>query len=476
MRLCHIISVSSAACLAACAQVPDDLGSLPAVRSASSLPSVQSLAGEPGEWPADKWWQAYGDTQLNALIDEALAGSPDVTIAAARVRGADALAQQSRAALGPALDAQASGGGIQQSQNLGVPRQFVPDGIQDTGRLAAAASFDLDLWGRNRAALSAATSETQAVRVDAAQSRLVLTTSVASAYADLAQLYRSRAVAVDALRVREATSRLTAERVAVGVDTRGSLRQAESRVPVARSDISAIDESILLTRHRLAALLGAGPDRGLAIAVPRLRAVLPSIPANAGIELVGRRPDIVAARLRAEAAATRIKVARADFYPNVNLTALVGLQSLGIGQLLNSGSTIANGGAAFTLPIFDGGRIAGRYRGARASYDEAVARYDATLVTALRDVADTIASRNATAARIVDLKRATAAADEAANIAVLRYRGGLSNQLQVLVSADAVLANRRALADLEARQMTLDVALIRALGGGYGATTIARTN
>jgi NodT family efflux transporter outer membrane factor (OMF) lipoprotein len=221
----------------------------------------------------------------------------------------------------------------------------------------------------------------------------------------------------------------------------------------------------------VAALLGAGPDRGLAIARPTLRDVTTGIPASAGIDLIGRRPDIVAARLRADAAAKRIKVARADFYPNINLTALVGLQSLGLGNLFNSGSTIVNGGAALSLPIFDGGKLAGRYRGARADYDGAVARYDSTLISALREVADTMASQQATSARLADYQRATKAADEASNIAILRYKGGLSNQLQVLVSADAVLSGRRAIADLEARRVALDIALIRALGGGYRAVT-----
>ena len=459
-----------AALLSACATVPK-LGDAPVLRTPESLASSQSLAGNAANWPADKWWTAYGDPVLNVLIDEALAGSPDVALAAARVRAAEALAQQAGAALLPSAGFEASAAGNQQSQNLGVPPQFVPDGIQDTGRLAATASFNLDLWGKNRAALAAATSEAEAARVDAAQSRLMLTTGVAAAYADLAQYYRTRDVLLDALKVRETTATLTAQRMAAGVDTRGSLRQAEARVPSARGDILAIDESIAVTRNRLAALLGDGPDRGLTIARPTLNNVETAVPANAGIDLIGRRPDIVAARLRAEAAAKRIKVARADFYPNINLTALVGLQSLGLGNLFNSGSTIVNGGAALSLPIFDGGKLAGKYRGARADYDASVARYDSTLVTALREVADTLASRKATDARLAEGYRGLKAADEASDIAILRYKGGLSNQLQVLLTADALLAGRRTVAELEARRRALDITLIRALGGGYRTQT-----
>jgi NodT family efflux transporter outer membrane factor (OMF) lipoprotein len=466
----RFLVLTSAVLLSACATVPK-LGDAPTLRTPQSLASAKSLAGAATNWPSDSWWLAYNDPTLNALIDEALKGSPDVALAAARVRTAEALAQQAGAALLPSAGVEGSVGGNQQSKNLGVPPQFVPDGIQDTGRIAGTASFNLDLWGKNRAALAAATSEAEAARVDAAQARLMLTTGVAAAYADLAQLYRTRDVLLDALKVRETTAQLTAQRMAAGVDTRGSLRQAEARVPIARGDIIALDEQITLTRNRIAALLGAGPDRGLSIPKPTLSNATTDIPANAGIDLIGRRPDIVAARFRAEAAAKRIKVAHADFYPNINLTALVGLQSLGLGNLFNSGSTIVNGGAALSLPIFDGGKLAGKYRGARADYDGAVARYDATLITALRDVADTLASRKATDARLAEGYRALKAADEASNIAILRYKGGLSNQLQVLVTADALLAGRRTVADLEARRRALDITLIRALGGGYKQVT-----
>ena len=131
------------------------------------------------------------------------------------------------------------------------------------------------------------------------------------------------------------------------------------------------------------------------------------LPASAGIDLIGRRPDIVAARLRNEAAAKRIDVARADFYPNINLSALVGLQSLGLSNLFHAGSEYGNGGAAISLPIFEGGRLSGRYRGARADYDTAVATYNRTLIGALRDVADIVASRAATARQLAGRRRAS---------------------------------------------------------------------
>ncbi|MBO9696444.1 MAG: efflux transporter outer membrane subunit [Sphingopyxis sp.] len=462
------VTTAVIALLAGCASVPD-LGPKPVVAAPESFGSRATLGGPQGAWPAEGWWQGFGDAQLGALIGEGLKDSPEVAIAAARVRAAEAMAQQAGATLLPRVGAEASAGGVQQSKNMGIPPDFVPDGIQDTGHIAATLSFDLDLWGRNRAALAAATSEAEAARVDEAQARLMLTTGIAAAYADLDGYYRALDTANEAVRVRTASAKLSGDRARAGIENQASQRQAESRAASSRADVVALEEAIATTRNRIAALLGAGPDRGQSIARPQLVRPSLGLPANAGIDLIGRRPDIIAARLRSEAAAKRIDVARADFYPNISLSALVGLQSLGLSNLFRSGSEYGNGGAAISLPIFEGGRLQGRYRGSRADYDVAVATYDRTLVGALRDVADIVASRAATERQLAGRREALAAAAEASKLAELRYRAGLSNQIVQLTAEDSMVALSRTVADLEARRLALDIALIRALGGGYRA-------
>lgn len=462
------VTIAVSGLLAGCAAVPD-LGPAPVPAVPASLASTASFADAQGQWPVDGWWRGFGDAQLDALIDEGLKGSPDVAIAAARVRAADALARQAGAALVPRVGVEGSAGGVQQSKNMGIPPDFVPDGVQDTGHVAATFAFDLDLWGRNRAALAAATSEAEAARVDEAQARLMLTTGIAAAYADLAGYHAALDVANEAVRIRGASAGLSAARARAGIENQAAERQAESRAASARADIAALDEAIAATRNRLAALVGAGPDRGRTIARPALSGAIAGLPPEAGIGLVGRRPDIVAARLRAEAAAKRIDVARADFYPNISLSALVGLQSLGLSNLFKAGSDYGNGGAAISLPVFDGGRLQGRYRGARAEYDVAVATYDRTLIDALRDVADLTQSRAANARQLTGRREALVAAGDAARLAGLRYRAGLSNQLEQLTAEDSLVTLSRAVADLEARRLSLDIALIRALGGGYRA-------
>ncbi|MCI3135285.1 TolC family protein, partial [Phenylobacterium aquaticum] len=182
-----------------------------------------------------------------------------------------------------------------------------------------------------------------------------------------------------------------------------------------------------------------------------------------------RRPDLRAARLRAEAAGKRIAVARAGFYPNINLAAYLGVQSLGLDMLTKSGSDIGQVGAAFSLPIFEGGRLRAGYRGARADYDAAVAAYDQTLIQALNEVADAAAGERALETRLTAAREALEAGEAAYRIARQRYEGGLSTYLTLLTAEDAVIAQRRAVAQLEARALTLDASLVRALGGGFRA-------
>jgi NodT family efflux transporter outer membrane factor (OMF) lipoprotein len=462
-------SLLGAMLLAGCAAVPK-LGEAPKLAPVERFASQESFKAPAAEWPADAWWTAYGDPQLDALMQEALAGSPDLQEAAARVRAADAQARSARAATLPALSASAQAAEVKQSYNNGFPAQFVPKGYNDTGRATLDLSFDLDIWGRNRAALAAATSEAEAARMDAAQARLLLTTNLAAAYADFTRLTAERDAADSAVRIRTASSNLVGRRVEQQLANRGEGDRARAATAAARQELAALDEQLAIARNRLAALAGAGPDRGLALKPP---AASPKrafgLPPNLAADLLGRRPDLQAARLRAEAAAKRIRVARAGFYPDLNLTAFIGAQSLGLDNLTKSGSDIGQGALALSLPIFQGGRLEGAYRGARAEYDAAVAAYDRTLIAALQETADAAASSRALEQRLAAARASLAAGEGAYRVARLRYEGGLSTYLDLLTAEDQLIAQRRAVAQLEARALSLDANLVRALGGGFRA-------
>lgn len=469
-RIRLLLLAGVAASAAGCASLPE-LGSAPKLKEAAAFAAEQGFAApQVVEWPADDWWTLYGDPQLDTLIDEALAGSPDLVQAEARVRSAEAFAEQAGAALLPQIGAEGAVSATKQSYNTGVPREFVPQGWNGFGNIAGTLEWQLDFFGRNRALLAAATSRAEAARAEAAAARLALSTAVASAYGDLAKLYADRDAAADAVRVRAESEDLIKRKAAHGLETEAALERARSGRAAAEGELEAVDEAIGLTRNGIAALLGQGPDRGLAIERPKPEAIRAfGLPENLEADLIGRRPDIVAARLTAESAAQRVKAAKADFYPNVNLSAAIGEQSLDIGKLAKSGSMFGAVGPALSLPIFSAGRLEGAYRGAFANYEAAVANYDATVARAFKEVADSAVSAKALGARLGKSREALGAAQRAYELMRMRYDRGLATYLDVLSAEDALIANRRMVADLETRAFILDVALIRALGGGYGA-------
>lgn len=472
------LCAAAALLLAGCAAVPQ-LGSRPEPLAASQVAAGQSLAGgAQGEWPAEGWWQVYGDPQLDALIAEGLAKGPDVAAAQARFAKAAALAQQAGAATLPQLDVKGQAGEQRSSTNIGIsdPRiqSLFPTGWRDVGQVSANLGFDLDLWGRNRAALAAATSERRAAEIEAQQARLMLAVAITSAYFDLERLHAERDVRAGELERAITTRKLMGERQVNGLETRGVVAVTEGDLAQARIDLSSADEALAVHRHQLAALVGAGPDRGLAITRPQLAA--PStrgVPDDVTTNLVGRRPDIAAARERVEAAASRIKVARADFFPALRLSAMYGLQSVGLDLLFDKNSQVGFVGPAFTLPIFHGGELRGRYRGARADYDAAVAAYNAAVLVGYREAADALTTSRLVGQRLADARGARDSAQAAYRESQLRYRGGLVTFLDVLNVQDRLLRAQLAVALFEQAARNADVGLVRALGGGFAPATTA---
>ena len=416
----------------ACASIPD-LGPKPEMSAPAQFASAKSLASKQASWPSDGWWVRYGDAQLTRLIDEALVGSPDLEAAAARMRAAEGFAQRAGAALLPTVDAFAQPEVAKQSQNQAMPASAIPDGWNSSGSAGLSFSLDLDLWGKNRAALRAANADADAARYEMEEARLALTTGIAATYADLASLYAQRDTLESALKIRTDTAKLVSQRNAIGLDTRAELKQADARIPQAQAELEATDEAIALTKNALAALVGAGPDHALTIERPAIGGLqAQGIPADASIELIARRPDIAAARSRVEGAGDRIKEAKAAFYPNVNLSALIGLSSFGLGNLFNSGSGIGSVSPAVSLPLFHGGALQGQYRGRRGQYDEAVALYDRQVIEALRETADAVTSQKMLVSRLANSRRALADFEEANRLARQRYEHGLSTYLDVL--------------------------------------------
>lgn len=467
-RLCMslFLALVAAGPLAGCASIPN-IATGPALRQPDHLRSERSFQAQAIDWPEDQWWRRYGDPQIDHLVEEAIAHSPSLEIASARLNRAEAVVGGAKASNLPQFDIGASYAETKASYWNGAPYAGVPKGVNDTAAVRLSMNWQLDFFGRNRAAISAAISAREAARADAAVARLLLTTAVVDAYADYLGFVREAALAADAVRVREHTSELVQRRRDRGLETLASAAQAQSALATAHQIANAAIEAIDLTKLRIATLVGAGPDRSLDLmppASPTLAAL--GLPVNIPADLLGRRPDLRSARFRLEARASQVKQARAGFYPSVNLSAFIGPQVLGLGQFFNSESIAGNVGPAINLPIFRGGSLSANLKGARADYDEAVASYNDTLLHALQDVAQVVTSQRALEQQLAYSRSAHTSAEIAYRAANERYRGGLLNYINVLSAENTLIAARRAVSQLETRRFMLDVALMRALGGG----------
>ena len=439
------------------------------LETSKTLGAAAATRATDDEWPADLWWKQFNDPQLNALIDEALndSGALNLRLAQARLRSAQAAARGAESRDLPSLDLNASSMRERFSEHYIYPPPL-GGSTRTLNQATVDLRFELDFWGRNRAAIATARSQVRVAQADAQAARLAITTSIARTWFQLQRLASLRDVTLSAIRQRENVLSLARQRFDAGLDTNAELRQAEAALPTSRVDLAQIDESIGLVRNQIAALLGKGPDRGRDIGTPAGKGssaiVLPgSLPA----ELIGRRPDLVAARSRVEAARGQIDAAKAQFYPNINLVASAGLLALGASHFLDTSSRNFSAGPAVSLPIFEGGRLRANLAGRNAEYDAAVEQYNATLVDAVRDVADQVVSLQAVDAQLADQELARVKTEEAYDVAVLRYKAGLSTYLTVLNAQTSVLQQQRADAELHARILELDVALTRALGGGY---------
>ncbi|MBS0466714.1 MAG: efflux transporter outer membrane subunit [Proteobacteria bacterium] len=414
----------------------------------------------------DDWWRGFGDPQLDALIAQALADNPGLKQAQARLARAQAFADTARSAQGPRLDASLDASRQRYSSNGLYPPGVAGATIgSETARLTG--NWELDFFGKNQAALQASLGQAEAAQADAQAARLLLASRVAQTYLQLARLQAQLAVAERQLAQRSELLRLVQGRVHAGLDTRLELRQSEGALPETRQQIEALREQQALTRNALGALI-AEPNVALTLDTQALEAINNIvIPTALPADLLGRRPDVAAARWRVAAATQDMAVARAQFYPNVSLTAFVGLSSIQLDRFMEGSSREWGVGPALRLPIFDSGRLRANLRGRAADLDAAVESYNTALLDAVHDAADQLASSGAIARQIAEQRQAGAAAEDAYSIAQRRYEAGLGNYLQVLSAETQVLAQRRQAVDLAARRLDNQVALMRALGGGY---------
>lgn len=473
------LAIALASLLAGCASTEGlssrgKLGDADALAAAGALGPV--AVGE-AAWPSQHWWTAFGDPQLDALIEQALASAPALDAADARTRKAIAQAGLADAARKPGLAVGAQVLGLQIPETLAGTE--LGGNFSVANLLTLSLRYNPDVWGVDKAKWQAALGNARATEVDAQAARLTLAANIARTYVALAQACDGLDAAnAEAARL-DALVGLNRQRIKAGLDNTIALNQNLSTSAAARQQAQAAQQQVDALRNALAALVGAGPDRGLAITRPHLLTPDMAVPSVLPSSLLARRADIVAARWRVESAQRGIDASRAAFYPTINLSAVVGLAAGNLGDLFGSDALLINGGPALSLPIFDGGRLRNQLAGSNADHDLAVANYNQVLIGAIREVADAVQSARATDAQIATTRQARATAEHALALVMERYRAGLATQLEVLAAQRPLLQFDQQLAALAARRRTASIDLDQALGGGIAlpqASTRALNN
>ena len=467
-----VVALLAAVALSACTTIPQSAPFASEPSQARKVNPIHSVNQE-------MWWKGLGDAQLQTLLAQAFNNSPSLAIAEARLNQAQAAVSQYKASSRPQIALNATAYESKQSYNYLFPKEAVPQGYKDYGQATLNFNWELDFWGRNRAAIAAASTNAQAAAADAAQARLVLSTAIASAYIDLDRLYQSRDLAERAVAIRQDSAHLVQQKLDNGVSNQAQNEQAKAGIYAAQADLDALDEQIDLNKHLIAMLTGASPEFAATLKRPAFNGnaqAFGAVPERIDLNLIGRRPDVIAARWRAEAASAHIKQAHAAFYPNINLAAFVGAQALGLNKLFSSGSDIGQVGPAISLPLFDGGALKANLKSAESEHALAIASYNQDVLVAMQQVADTLTSQKALKSRLDNSEQALTAYEKAYSLSKLRYDGGLSDYTSLLIAEQSLLNQRLVVADLRSRALTLDIALIKSLGGTYAGNTDTSTN
>ncbi|HET7085696.1 MAG TPA: efflux transporter outer membrane subunit [Rhizomicrobium sp.] len=424
--------------------------------------------------PAD-WWKAFQDPQLDRLVAEMLANNPTLQSALARIRAAEAEVSSARTLDYPSIDIDGTDTYQLVSKEFVYPPRFGGT-WQWVGDVQARLRWSLDFWGKQAALIARAQNASEAAALDAHAARLALAGQFAQSYVALLLAWQNIDIAHQTLAERQTILDLTQSRVAAGLENEASLEQAKALLATARMEVRRAETQRDIGVHAIAALIGRGADAYPTITRPAaaVENALP-LPQHLPADLLARRPDIAAAQMRVKAAIAGREAAHADFYPNIDLTAALGFQAIGLSNLLTGDALTAGVGPAIHLPVFDAGRIRAQYARATADLDGAVADYNGTVVGAVRQTADALSQVASLADQRQQQKLALDSAARAFDLAKERYRLGLSGQIPMLTAEATLLEARRQMAALEAATANQRVTLVLSLGGGLTQTALNAT-
>jgi NodT family efflux transporter outer membrane factor (OMF) lipoprotein len=411
------------------------------------------------------WWSIYGDSALSELEEKLDKNSPDITAAFARYAEAQAYDLQANAGLFPTLSGLLDGSRNRQSdyrplRGSGQPNEY------GTYTVGVEADYELDLWGRVHNTIVAARSETQAAKADLASAKLSLEVRLATDYVALLGRDRDIQLLVDTVGAYEKALVLTTTLHDGGIVSGLDVSRARAQLEAAKAQVAESRANRALLEHAIAALVGESAASFSLTPAPHVVA-LPQIPSGIPADLLQRRPDIAAAERRVAAANAGIGIARAAFFPSIDLTASIGLQSVSPSNWLTAPAAYWAIGPSLAQTIFDGGLRSAQLARVRAALDESAASYRSTVLSAVQQVQDDLSLLSNYQTEYDAQLSAVDAAQTTLNISLTQYRDGGVAYLEVVDSQTAALAAQRLQLDLETRRLQTSIDLVRSLGGGW---------
>lgn len=440
---------------------------------ASQTPRLSSLQADDlvhegqSAWPQDNWWQHYQDPQLNHLIKIGLADSPSLTLAAARLHQAQAQASSTAANAGASLSGTAQATRQLYSENSIYPAPLAGN-YRTNGLLHLDASYELDFWGRNRQAIEAALGRQAASQADATAAANTLTAAITGLYYQWQVNQQRLELNRQMTDIRRALARLTRQRVQAGLDAGTDLHPLLADVASPEQTQVLLQTRSAQLQNQLHALLGSQQAMPV-LAHTSLPLVTDITPARLSVDLLSHRADIAAARDRVQASLAEVESARAAFYPDISLSAFLGLNSLELSQVLHAGSHEQGITPAIHLPLFDAGRLKANLASQQAEVDIAAAQYDQALVTAVQEVNDAMLRLQDYQREQPALLRQYQALSAQQDSLQARRSAGLADQRDERRNQLALLAVRQQQLELQANGLQAQIDLFKALGGGYQA-------
>jgi NodT family efflux transporter outer membrane factor (OMF) lipoprotein len=474
--LAALTLIAAGAAMAGCAVGPNyrrppaeaPTGWQPQAPWREALPADAALKGD--------WWTLFADPTLDSLVDRALAGNQNLRVAAARLDQARAQVTIASADLFPTVDLSAGAARGRTSANrplaaYGQPNQAT---VQNNFVIGPTVNYEVDLFGRVRREVEGAKASEQQAEADLQNTRLVLLADLVTDYFALRESDAEIAVVAHSLDLQRDALRFITARHDLGFATGLDLAQQQALVDANATQFELLQNQRSQFEHAIATLTGT-PAPGFSVAAPAAAAALPAVPVGVPSDLLQRRPDVAAAERAMAAANARIGVARAAYYPSIGLGVgfgepNVGWQSNALSSLIEASSRLWSIGLSATQTLFDAGRTRANVRFASADYTAAVATYRQTVLTAMEEVENGITGLASLERAIQQADASVKSAQDAFDIATVRYKGGVDTYLEMITAQQVLLSNQRQAVQVQGQRFATAVYLIKALGGGWSVS------